>query len=129
MTDRVDALLAMPLDTQSGSPPFVQLKHRIADAAAAGTLPAGTRLPPVRALADRVGLAANTVARAYRELEQDGVLETRGRAGTFVAAGDAVHRLAAAAAAEFAERADALGLGRENALALVGAALDARRIR
>ena len=55
--------------------------------------------------------------------------ETRGRAGTFVAAGDPVHRLAAAAAAEFAERADALGLAREDALALVAAALDARRQR
>jgi len=126
MTDSVDALLAQPFDARSGPPPFVQLKHRIAEAAAAGGLPAGTRLPPVRALADRVGLAANTVARAYRELEQEGVLETRGRAGTFVAAGDAVHRIAVAAAAEFAERADALGLGRDDALALVAAALDAR---
>ena len=51
---------------------------------AAGRLPAGTKLPTVRQLAADLGLAANTVARAYRELEADGVVETHGRRGTFV---------------------------------------------
>jgi DNA-binding transcriptional regulator YhcF (GntR family) len=49
-----------------------------------GRLPAGTRLPTVRQLAADVGLAVNTVARAYRELESDGVVVTEGRRGTFV---------------------------------------------
>ena len=57
--------------------------------AASGDLPAGTRLPTVRALAADLGLAANTVARAYRELESDGVVVTEGRRGTFVASGSA----------------------------------------
>ena len=59
----------------------------IAVRAADGTLPAGTRLPTVRALSEQLGLAANTVARAYRELEADGVVVTEGRRGTFVASG------------------------------------------
>ena len=46
--------------------------------------PPGTRLPTVRALAAEVGLAVNTVARVYRELETDGVVVTEGRRGTFV---------------------------------------------
>ena len=46
--------------------------------------------PTVRSLASELGLAVNTVARAYRELESASLLETRGRAGTFVGAnGDA----------------------------------------
>jgi DNA-binding transcriptional regulator YhcF (GntR family) len=69
-------------------------------------------------------LAANTVARAYRELEADGVVETHGRRGTLIAAtGDTAHRLAAAAAAEYAERARRLGLPRADALAAVQTAL------
>ena len=52
-----------------------------------GTMPAGTRLATVRQLATDLGLAANTVARAYRELEADGVIETHGRRGTFVRSG------------------------------------------
>ena len=47
-------------------------------------LPPGTRLPTVRALAETLGVAANTVARAYRELEHAGVVTTRGRSGTVV---------------------------------------------
>ena len=49
-----------------------------------GELLPGERLPTVRALAADAALAPNTVARAYRELEQAGYLEGRGRAGTFV---------------------------------------------
>ena len=51
---------------------------------AQGDLAPGTRLPTVRQLAADLGLAANTVARAYRELEADGVIATYGRKGTFV---------------------------------------------
>jgi DNA-binding transcriptional MocR family regulator len=50
-------------------------------------LPPGTRLPPVRRLAGDLGLAPNTIARAYRELERDGYIETGGRHGTYVADG------------------------------------------
>jgi GntR family transcriptional regulator len=72
------------IDPGSDVPPFEQLRSQIAGQAAGGELPAGTRLPTVRQLAADLGLAANTVARAYRELEADGVLATHGRRGTFV---------------------------------------------
>jgi len=117
--------LAGAVDAASAVPPFEQLKRRISDAASSGEAPVGARLPPVRALADELGLAPNTVARAYRELEAEGVLETRGRAGTFVAAADAVERQAAAAATDFAARMADLGVGADIALTLARAALDA----
>ena len=51
----------------------------------AGALRPGARLPSIRQLADDLGLAGGTVARAYRELEADGIVATRGRHGTVVA--------------------------------------------
>ena len=72
------------IDAAWAVPPFEQLRIRIASMAASGELPAGTRLATVRQLATDLGLATNTVARAYRELEADGVVATEGRRGTFV---------------------------------------------
>jgi DNA-binding transcriptional regulator YhcF (GntR family) len=72
------------IDAASAVPPYEQLRAGIAARVADGELPAGTRMPTVRRLAEELGLAANTVARAYRELEADGVLTTQGRRGTFV---------------------------------------------
>jgi DNA-binding transcriptional regulator YhcF (GntR family) len=65
-------------------PPYQQIRLQVLAAIAAGTLTNGSRLPTIRQLADDLDLAANTVARAYRELEADGAIETRGRKGTFV---------------------------------------------
>ncbi|WP_280725394.1 GntR family transcriptional regulator [Kitasatospora sp. MAA4] len=113
------------MDHSAATPPYEQLRSQIAEQARAGVLPAGLKLPTVRALAEQLGLAANTVARAYRELEADGVVETHGRRGTLVAAtGDSAHRLATTAAVEFAERAQRLGVTRDEALAAVSGALD-----
>jgi DNA-binding transcriptional regulator YhcF (GntR family) len=75
-----------PLEGDSQVPPFEQLRVQIATRAASGDLPAGTRLPTVRALAAELGLAVNTVAKAYRALEGDGVIATEGRRGTTVSA-------------------------------------------
>lgn len=91
-------------DPTSGTAPYEQVRLGLAAAVADGRLPAGTRLPPVRTLAERLGLAAGTVARVYRELETDGVVRTEGRRGTFVEAraprdaGTAAEVAAAAAA-------------------------------
>jgi DNA-binding transcriptional regulator YhcF (GntR family) len=105
------------------TPPYEQVRAQIAEAAARGDLPAGTRLPPVRTLAAELGLAAATVARAYRELEQAGVVETRGRAGTVVTGGgDAARAEGARLAARFAAATRALGLRPEEAVAMVQAA-------
>ncbi|MGW0704483.1 GntR family transcriptional regulator [Streptomyces sp. NPDC002643] len=109
-----------------GTAPYEQVRAQISEQARAGVLPVGYRLPTVRGLAEELGLAANTVAKAYRALETDGVIETRGRNGTFVAAaGSAAEREAAAAAAVFAERARRLGLGEAEALAVARDALRA----
>ena len=75
---------AIDIDSSSAVPPFEQLRTQLAARVASGDLPAGTRLATVRQLAADLGLAANTVARAYRELEADGVIATQGRRGTFV---------------------------------------------
>jgi DNA-binding transcriptional regulator YhcF (GntR family) len=110
------------VDPTSAVPPYEQLRSGIAGRAADGTLPAGTRLPPVRTLAADLGLAANTVARAYKELEADGVVETLGRRGTFVLAQDSggSREGARAAAASYVAVARRLGLTREEAANLVG---------
>ncbi|MYT26554.1 GntR family transcriptional regulator, partial [Streptomyces sp. SID7760] len=99
--------LKIRIDGAAGAAaPYEQLRAQIARAARSGELPAGYKLPTVRGLAEELGLAANTVAKAYRALEGDGVIETRGRNGTFVAAaGDGAAREAASAAQAYAERA------------------------
>ena len=76
--------LDVRIDPAATTPPFEQLRTQLARQAADGSLPAGTRLPTVRGLAEELDLAPGTVARAYKELEADGVLETQGRRGTFV---------------------------------------------
>lgn len=89
-----------------------ELKSQIVDA----QLPAGTKLPTVRALADELGLAVNTVAKAYRELEAAGVIETRGRAGSFISLSrDAAERTLQQAASAYATRAAELGIDAERA--------------
>ncbi|WP_353988663.1 GntR family transcriptional regulator [Ruicaihuangia caeni] len=113
------------IDASSATPPFEQLRLQVIEQVRSGELAPGARLSPVRALAEQLGLAANTVARAYRELEADGVIETRGRAGSFIAAhGDATQQQAQLAAIAFAERMQHLGVARDDALALARAALD-----
>ena len=112
------------IDADSAVPPYEQVRLRIAELAADGELAAGAKLPPVRQLAGELGLAANTVARAYRELEQAGLVETRGRAGTLVTARAAGAPAAAQKAAQrYAEQATSLGVPAEAALELVRAAL------
>ncbi|MET9650347.1 MULTISPECIES: GntR family transcriptional regulator [unclassified Streptomyces] len=118
--------LRINVDTGATTAPYEQLRAQISERARSGALPVGYKLPTVRGLAEDLGLAANTVAKAYKALEADGVIETRGRHGTFVAAaGDAADRLAAAAAAGYAEEARRLGLTREAARAAVEDALRA----
>ncbi len=58
----------------------------------------------------------NTVARAYRELESAGIVETRGRKGTYVARSDPADASMAAAAHTYAEVARGLGLGKSDAV-------------
>lgn len=112
------------IDPASPTPPYEQLRAGLVDAVASGELAAGHRLPTVRRLAEDLGLAPGTVARAYRELEASGIIETRGRNGTFVSFhGDPARQQAQRAATAFAEEVRALRLDPDDALALVAAAL------
>ncbi|MDQ1135481.1 DNA-binding transcriptional regulator YhcF (GntR family) [Microbacterium sp. SORGH_AS 1204] len=114
------------LDAASPTPPYEQVRAQVIAAIDDGSLVAGTRLPPVRTLASELDLAANTVARAYKELEEAGYVETRGRAGTIVRGGDAASTRAAQAAETYVETVRRLGVSAEDAVALVKAALRAR---
>jgi DNA-binding transcriptional regulator YhcF (GntR family) len=114
----------LPADWDTGRPLFDQLRLQVIDGIRAGVLPAGTRLPTVRELAAQIGFAANTVARAYRELETAGLVETRGRFGTFVARADPADATMADAAQTYAEVARALGLGKAEAVGYLDAEFD-----
>src|SRR5437870_326601 len=70
-----------------GVPIYVQIVQQIKRLVASGRLAPGEELPPIRVLAERLVVNANTVARAYRELAADGVLTNRRTAGTYVAGG------------------------------------------
>jgi DNA-binding transcriptional regulator YhcF (GntR family) len=110
----------LPLDTDAPEPPYDQLRTQVARRAAGGDLSPGTKLPTVRALATQLGLAANTVARAYRVLEQDGVVVTEGRRGTFVASSVAATSSEVLEAARaYAATARRLGLSPDEARKLL----------
>ncbi|WP_086700479.1 SpoIIE family protein phosphatase [Streptomyces tricolor] len=88
--------MSLKIRIDDSAPPYEQVRAQISEQARSGALPVGYRLPTVRGLAESLGLAVNTVAKAYRALETDGVIETRGRNGTFVAAaGSAAVRVVA----------------------------------
>jgi DNA-binding transcriptional regulator YhcF (GntR family) len=76
--------MILRLDPRSHIPPYEQIRAQISVMVAVGHLVPGTRLPTVRDLAGSLDLAPGTIARTYRELERDGIVEGRGRRGTFV---------------------------------------------
>src|SRR5690606_11550725 len=106
------AELSIVVDASSTVAPFEQVKEAITAQVDSGALEPGFRLPPVRTLATTLGIAANTVARAYRELEAAGVVTTRGRAGTFVA-GRGQERAARSEATTYVTSMRGLGLSDE----------------
>ncbi|REJ34885.1 MAG: GntR family transcriptional regulator [Bacillota bacterium] len=74
------------INPHSGVPIYVQLVQQVKTAIAAGVLREGDRLPTVRELALELTINPNTVARAYRELERAGFIETTPGRGTYVKA-------------------------------------------
>jgi DNA-binding transcriptional regulator YhcF (GntR family) len=125
-------VVRISLDTRSTIP----LSHQLAEAIAArihrGSLAPGSRLPTVRALAEELDLATNTVAKTYRALEDAGLVEGRGRQGTFVAdrlperLSHGERRLDEAAAA-FVRRGAQLGFSDADVRRAVDRALRGRR--
>jgi DNA-binding transcriptional regulator YhcF (GntR family) len=112
------------VDPHAVTPLFDQLRTQIVGGVRDGRLPPGTRLPTVRELAAELSVAVNTVARAYRELESAGVLQTRGRFGTFVARVDPADVAMAAAAHTYVQAARALGVEKTDAIRYLDAAFD-----
>jgi DNA-binding transcriptional regulator YhcF (GntR family) len=111
--------MTIHVDPLGAEPPFEQVRRQVAEGAASGALPAGHKLPTVRALAATLELATNTVAKAYRALESDGVIETRGRAGTFIASRTAPDGATARAAQELVLQARRQGLSKDEAVRLL----------
>lgn len=72
------------IDNQSGVPFYRQIIEQVKYAISRGELSPGDRLPTVRQLAVDLSINPNTVVRAYRQLEIEGVLETQQGSGTFV---------------------------------------------
>jgi DNA-binding transcriptional regulator YhcF (GntR family) len=108
------------LDRRSGAAPYEQVRSQIASAIDRGELRPADRLPPVRTLAAELGLAINTVARSYRDLEHQGLVTTRGRHGTFVAGQTPVAReQAGQEAARFIVRMRELGISEVEMLAIL----------
>jgi DNA-binding transcriptional regulator YhcF (GntR family) len=76
--------MTLEIDPGAPVPPYEQLREQITALVLAGALAPGDRLPSIRQLANDLGIAGGTVARAYRELESDGVVATHGRHGTVI---------------------------------------------
>ena len=77
------------LNFRSGVPVYLQVRQQVKAAAASGALRPGDALPSVRALAEELRINRNTAAKAYAELESEGVLELRQGSGCFLKANGA----------------------------------------
>lgn len=113
------------VETGSGVPPWRQVRDQILSLVERGQLAIGAHLPAIRQLATDLGVAPGTVARAYKELESEGILQTARRHGTVVAAAPSGPADPLRVAAEtFAETARALGVDDRTATAAIQRALD-----
>ena len=127
--------MIVELDDASPVPPYEQIRAQVAAMIGSGALPVGARLPPIRQLAGDLGLAVNTVARAYRELEAGKLVTSRVRTGTVVAPRPAsqeaddrtaadTRRLLTEAVRSFAATTRRLGIADQDALAAIAAELN-----
>ena len=122
--------MIVEIDPSSPVPAYEQVRAQIAAKISSEELPAGTKLPTIRGLAASLGLAVNTVAHAYRELEAAGLIVTRPRHGTTVAAGNSSRPGAAGrerlrtAARDYARLAKQLGIPGHEALREVSTCLE-----
>jgi GntR family transcriptional regulator len=80
------------INFKSGKPVYLQLVDQVKTAAASGGVQAGEPLPSIRPLAEELRVNRNTIAKAYAELERQGVIETLAGKGCFVRASSAPFR-------------------------------------
>jgi len=121
----------LTVDPRSGVPIYLQIIEQIKRSVALGILQSGEQLPTVKQLALDLTINPNTVARAYRELERDSVIETSPGRGSFIRANGTAHSAKAAAndvagdALDVALReAKSMGLSRGDVRELLDAAMD-----
>lgn len=119
------------VDPHSGVPIYLQLIAVVKRSVALGVLAPGEQLPTVKQLATTLTVNANTVARSYRELERDGVIETSPGRGSFVrdngsqvASNKAATDSAAAAIDGAVREAKSMGLDREGVSQLIEQVLE-----
>jgi len=92
------------VDADDPTPPFEQIRAGLAAEIQSGRLPGGRRLPTVRQLAGDLRVAVGTVGRAYRELEDAGLVSTHRSQGTIVCDGQTTRVDLAQAAADFVRK-------------------------
>src|SRR5687767_13056118 len=80
------------INFKSAKPVYLQLVDQVKTAAASGVLHAGDALPSIRPLAEELRVNRNTIAKAYGELERQGIIETVTGKGCFIKAGDSLLR-------------------------------------
>jgi GntR family transcriptional regulator len=125
------------IDFKSGKPVYLQLVDQVRYAAASSGLRAGEALPSIRPLAETLRLNRNTVAKAYAELERQGIIETLPGKGCFIKANaslftvEARHQILIKEIDEAVVTAHHLQVDRKQFLALVQERLDtlARKAR
>jgi GntR family transcriptional regulator len=116
-------LIEFELDQRSGLPTYLQLVQQVRQALRLGLLVPGDQLPTAREVVEKLAINPNTVLKAYRELERDGLVEARPGTGTFVRRALGVPQQAAQPKlqrelARWLESARAAGLGLEDVEAL-----------
>ena len=125
----VDSMI-FKIDFKSGKPVYLQLADQVRYAAASGTLRAGDPLPSIRPLAEELRVNRNTIAKAYAELENQGVIETFPGKGCFLRENNSPftkqvkNKLLVAEIDEAVVMAHHLQVDREKFLALVAERLD-----
>jgi GntR family transcriptional regulator len=79
-------MISFRVDGRSGEPPYLQIVRQVRQALRMGVLNVGDQLPSVREVVAAVAINPNTVLKAYRDLEREGLVEARAGQGTFVRA-------------------------------------------
>jgi GntR family transcriptional regulator len=125
--------MPLQLNPSSGVPLYLQLIEQIKHAIEAGAMRAGDQLPSVRQMAEELMINPNTVVRAYRELEHEGVIELKHGSGAFIRESivprEKLMQKAQAVVQQTLDRLDALDLGEEEIRRLIENELARRRTK
>jgi len=124
-------MISFRIDSRSGAPPYFQIVQQVKVALRLGTLQVGDKLPTVREAAAAATVNPNTVMKAYRELELEGLVASRPGSGTFIQrtlAGPSLgsHEALCRTLRHWLHEARAAGLDDDSILALVGDTMSAR---